>query len=494
MTDSIIINGSYFSSKAITLDTPCEIHFTRFGDVPRRHHVSDVNIQFKDPSRFKVFICSNEPSSSVNRETNENIIRNSHKYDLILTSEKEILDSVSNSVFFPYGTTWLNKDKVNLDSLGVFNEKIYESVKNKVFGVSFISTSYLGKEGYNLRQHIWNTRQNIKIPSLFYSSTRSPTNNNIFSNTLHDGLLPNDDKINLFRTQFSIVIESSRENSYFTEKLIDCLVTKTIPIYFGCPNISEFFDVRGMIIVNSYQELINSVNSIDEQLYESMKPFIEENYIRAQKYASCFFERIQVEIQNYIDTMKSKKDILWIICILTIPEREEKLNRLLKLLEQYCPYLYKNRLLVTINHDNKVKSIGKKRQECLDSCTAKYISFVDDDDIISESYLRKLLLIMDTYDYDGIGFCGMFYYKNEPSLLFCHSAANLDSFRDNIKQNRPLNHLNPIKADIAKQIGFPDISDGEDSNFWERLAKSNLLKTHTYIEEIMYHYLYEDKK
>jgi hypothetical protein len=57
-----------------------------------------------------------------------------------------------------------------------------------------------------------------------------------------------------------------------------------------------------------------------------------------------------------------------------------------------------------------------------------------------------------------------------------------------------LNHLNPIKTDIAKQIGFPDISDGEDSNFWERLAKSNLIKTHTYIEEIMYHYFYEDKK
>jgi hypothetical protein len=270
------------------------------------------------------------------------------------------------------------------------------------------------------------------------------------------------------------------------------LVTKTIPIYFGCPNISEFFDIRGMIIVNSYQELINSVNSIDEQSYESMKPFIEENYIRAQKYASCFFERIQVEIQNHIDTLKAKKDILWSICILSIPEREEKLKRLCMTLKEYIPCYYEHRLQIIVNIDDKVKTIGKKRQECLDSSIGKYISFIDDDDLVSESYIKKLLRIIENTNYDGIGFCGMLYRKHKPALLFCHSAGNLDSFKDSKgTQHRPLNHLNLIKTDIAKQIGFPDINRGEDSNFWERLAKSNLLKTHIYIEEIMYHYLYD---
>ena len=62
-------------------------------------------------------------------------------------------------------------------------------------------------------------------------------------------LLPQDNKINLFRKyQFSIVIENVAQNTWFTEKIIDCLITKTIPIYYGCPSISEYFDTTGWII------------------------------------------------------------------------------------------------------------------------------------------------------------------------------------------------------------------------------------------------------
>jgi hypothetical protein len=41
--------------------------------------------------------------------------------------------------------------------------------------------------------------------------------------------------------KFSIAIENSVEKNYFTEKLTDCILTNTIPIYFGCPNIEKHF-------------------------------------------------------------------------------------------------------------------------------------------------------------------------------------------------------------------------------------------------------------
>ena len=78
-------------------------------------------------------------------------------------------------------------------------------------------------------------------------------------------LLPEDDKKHLFKSQFSIAIESTSVENYFSEKLIDCLITKTIPIYWGCPNIEEFFDTRGMIIVNSVDDLIKKVNNGNHQ-------------------------------------------------------------------------------------------------------------------------------------------------------------------------------------------------------------------------------------
>jgi hypothetical protein len=146
------------------------------------------------------------------------------------------------------------------------------------------------KEGYELRKKIWNNRDKVKIPNKFYSSSRHPTTNyyldangktkTLFSDppTLHDGFIKDDDKINLFDHQFSIAVENTKETSYFTEKIIDCLLTKTVPIYWGAPDIDEFFDIRGMIVVENFDDFIEKINKIDETTYESMKPYIEKNY------------------------------------------------------------------------------------------------------------------------------------------------------------------------------------------------------------------------
>jgi hypothetical protein len=41
---------------------------------------------------------------------------------------------------------------------------------------------------------------------------------------------------------YSICIENSREKNYVTEKITDCFLTGTIPIYLGCPNIQDVYD------------------------------------------------------------------------------------------------------------------------------------------------------------------------------------------------------------------------------------------------------------
>lgn len=42
--------------------------------------------------------------------------------------------------------------------------------------------------------------------------------------------------------QFSIGIENCNENGYFTEKIGDCVLTDTTPIYMGCPNIQDYLN------------------------------------------------------------------------------------------------------------------------------------------------------------------------------------------------------------------------------------------------------------
>ena len=46
---------------------------------------------------------------------------------------------------------------------------------------------------------------------------------------------------------FSIVIENSIESDYFTEKILDCFLSGTIPVYVGSKTTSQYFDENGII-------------------------------------------------------------------------------------------------------------------------------------------------------------------------------------------------------------------------------------------------------
>jgi len=41
--------------------------------------------------------------------------------------------------------------------------------------------------------------------------------------------------------EYSIVLENSQEKNYWTEKLADAYLSWCIPLYWGCPNINEYF-------------------------------------------------------------------------------------------------------------------------------------------------------------------------------------------------------------------------------------------------------------
>jgi hypothetical protein len=76
------------------------------------------------------------------------------------------------------------------------------------------------------------------------------------------------------------VIENSRQNNYFSEKLIDCLITKTIPIFYGAPNISSYFNTTGWIILENenIDECLNKIDCLNDIYYSKYIDIIEENY------------------------------------------------------------------------------------------------------------------------------------------------------------------------------------------------------------------------
>lgn len=271
----VVTNADYLvlPDQLPDLAEPCEIHFTRFGRNPR----PGGGVAFCSDARHTLFVNVNEPTTCAWTETADHIVNNHHRYTRIITSNPAVLDNCPNAVFLAYGTTWLNKSEHHPDSLGRFTEDLGRIPKDA--SVSMLCGSLKGKAGYSLRHAIWSRRRDIPARLNFYSSTRFPI--------LGEQRLPHDDKIHLFTSMYSVTVESSSETNYFTEKLIDCLITKTIPIYWGCPNISDFFDTSYWI----HPDRIFSTEYTDTYYKDNMQK-IEANSENAQSYARPLLTRV----------------------------------------------------------------------------------------------------------------------------------------------------------------------------------------------------------
>lgn len=182
----------------------------------------------------------------------EQIQRHSDSFKYVFTYEKTLLDLGGNYRFIPSGGCWIKSE----------DQKIYE--KSKL--VSIIASFKRQLPGHKLRHEV-------------------VSNYGGKMDVLGNGYKKIPEKIDGLRDyMFSIVIESCKRDYYFTEKLIDSLMTGTVPIYWGCPSIGDYFNPKGFIIVDSITDIGNILSKITPQMYESMLPFIEENLIKAKDY------------------------------------------------------------------------------------------------------------------------------------------------------------------------------------------------------------------
>lgn len=176
------------------------------------------------------------------------IEENYHKFDFVISYIKM---DIPNFLFAPNCMCWI------LPS----DQKIYHKNRN----VSIIASSKNLTDGHQLRHQVIQKYQKLHIYGNGYNFIKSK--------------LPA-----LKQYRYSIVIENSSIDNYFTEKIIDCFVTGTIPIYWGCKNISNFFNEKGMYIFNDINELDDILKKINKEDYDSKLPYIQDNFNRSMKY------------------------------------------------------------------------------------------------------------------------------------------------------------------------------------------------------------------
>lgn len=191
-------------------------------------------------------------------------ISNWDKFDFIFTHDEKVLQC-QNSVLFEFGSNWVNPDG---------------GTQDRIFGVSTVVGKKNSCTGHKLRQVLWKNQEKITTPRVFYQSHLAMIADDYPNNPVLYG-----DKDPLFETMFSVVIENTRAGYYFSEKLIDCLYKKTIPIYWGCPKISNYFNMNSIVETTTLEEIINACNQLTPDFYFNNKENIEENFQIAQKWS-----------------------------------------------------------------------------------------------------------------------------------------------------------------------------------------------------------------
>jgi hypothetical protein len=110
----------------------------------------------------------------------------------------------------------------------------------------------------------------------------------------HDFAMANQDKIDVFGRgiqeitnkeiglvdyRFSFCVENDTYDTYFTEKILDCFATGTIPIYKGTKNIINHFDHNGILFLDDF-----NVKDLNEDLYYSKMDSIKSNLEKVKEY------------------------------------------------------------------------------------------------------------------------------------------------------------------------------------------------------------------
>jgi len=197
----------------------------------------------------------------------QHILMVENKFDYIFTHDEKLLSRGDKYVKNVLGTSWVNDEEA----------AIYEKTKL----LSHIGSKNNWSRGHRLRHIIANAITGKYDFDLWGSA-----------------YTPFDSKLEPLKDYcFSITIMNAKHKHYFTETLVDTFRCGTVPIFWGCDNIGDYFNEKGILKFNSGPELINILDDLSEQKYHDMMPYIKENYEIAKKYV-CVDDIIAENIIN----------------------------------------------------------------------------------------------------------------------------------------------------------------------------------------------------
>jgi len=195
----------------------------------------------------------------INGENYRDIVKVAHNFKKVFSHNLNLQNKIPNFVYIPHGSTWLSQDEIDLNI----------DKKDKL--ISFIFSDKQWNAFHRIRHRIYNEHKDNNIFNIDFFGTGCSRRIEKKATALSN-------------YYFSIVVENSEEDDYFTEKLIDCILTGVIPIYKGTKNISKYFNIDSIIQFNDPEDLPAILEKLNKEFYLSKLDSVKTNFELAKKY------------------------------------------------------------------------------------------------------------------------------------------------------------------------------------------------------------------
>ena len=193
---------------------------------------------------------------------------NSQKFDYVVSYDDQLIEKLPDKICpTPEGGTWVWPAHL---------QRVYKKKKLCSYVVSDKYTTKEQKLRVDLLKYFYQNRDHYKNLGL-YGRGHNPFPEN------HDYEFDGKSMI-LKDYAFSITLENWVQDNYFSEKIMDCFMLGTVPIYMGARKILDYFDPAGIIVVNSIDEILKELDNLSFERYEKMMPAVKENFQRCKKH------------------------------------------------------------------------------------------------------------------------------------------------------------------------------------------------------------------
>lgn len=208
-----------------------------------------------------------------------NYVYQHHDYFKWIFTHDSVLLSYNNAKLFTWGDVWLDTDS------------------EKTKGISLCTSYKNWCPLHNARLELANYYKNRPEVDVFFGDWNNPSIPQVEA------------KDYLEHYKFSIIIENDVDDYWYTEKILNCFATKTVPIYLGARKIFHLFNDSGIITVNDWHDIPRVVEYLNrepqnlETAYTRRLKAIEDNYRAVEPYKVKWKERFLRDNKRLLEGM-----------------------------------------------------------------------------------------------------------------------------------------------------------------------------------------------